>query len=98
MDIARSVCEAAVDEEHDLGNGLVHARAGDAIMFHQLDEAGRETPRTIHGSCPVDIGNKVVLAKFVRGGPRPFTDADAFVEARRRWHAAGARPAAKAEL
>ena len=63
-------------------------KPGDAVMFYQHDEA-IETVRAFHAGCgmqPVQPGGtnmaKVVLAKFVRAGPRwefrrehDFTDA-----------------------
>jgi len=62
---------------------VVHAQPGDAVMFYSTDANGLETVRAFHASCSVTSGDKVVLAKFIRSGPKPFLDEDAFVEARR---------------
>jgi len=89
MDIARSVCRSSADSEGDLSKGVVHLRAGDAIMLSQLNGAGRETARAIHAACPVEAGDKVTLSKFVRGGPKPFSGVDADTEAWQQWLLAG---------
>eukprot|EP00656_Telonema_subtile_P005807 TRINITY_DN12653_c0_g1_i3.p1 TRINITY_DN12653_c0_g1~~TRINITY_DN12653_c0_g1_i3.p1 ORF type:complete len:196 (-),score=41.15 TRINITY_DN12653_c0_g1_i3:133-720(-) len=49
------------------------ARAGTALLFHSLTEDGHEDLRAMHGSCSVSSGSerKVVLAKFIRTGPKP---------------------------
>ena len=38
----------------------------------------RLTARAMHAGCSVTKGFKVVLGKFVRSGPKPFSDEEAF--------------------
>mmetsp|Transcript_96580 Transcript_96580/g.300385 ORF Transcript_96580/g.300385 Transcript_96580/m.300385 type:complete len:374 (+) Transcript_96580:75-1196(+) len=92
MAVAGRLCKSAASSQESVRRAtsasspaLVQARPGDALMFYQFDAAGYETAKAIHASCPVDAGNKVVLAKFVRAGPKPFDDEAAFLEARRHW-------------
>ena len=61
----------------------VRARAGDAVMFFHHDRRGAEAFGALHGSCPVVNGTKVVLAKFLRTGPKPYHDEAQFMEAMR---------------
>ena len=61
----------------------VRARAGDAVMFFHHDARGAEAFGALHGSCPIREGTKVVLAKFLRTGPKPYFDEARFTEALR---------------
>lgn len=72
--------------------GVIAPVSGNAIMFYNHDSAGRETIKAIHAGCGVERGNKVVLAKFVRAGPKPFNDENEFTVALNR--RASGRPAA----
>jgi len=70
---------------HACDSGKAQALApGDAVMFYQHQD-GLESIRTIHAGCSMRQShaqkNKVVLAKFIRNGPRPFTDEEVFMAA-----------------
>merc|ERR1711879_1034008 len=45
---------------------------GGAVMFFNLDDDGEVSVRAMHGSCGVSNGTKLMLAKFVRTGPKPW--------------------------
>ena len=60
--------------------GMAAAAPGDAVMFYQ-QEGGTDSIRVLHAGCGVDRGSKVVLAKFLRAGPRPYKDEALFQEA-----------------
>lgn len=71
---ARDMCAAGK-------KGVISPVAGNAIMFYGHDASGKETIKAIHAGCGVEKGNKVVLAKFVRAGPKPFNDENEFTVA-----------------
>eukprot|EP00929_Paragymnodinium_shiwhaense_P040195 TRINITY_DN20997_c0_g1_i1.p2 TRINITY_DN20997_c0_g1~~TRINITY_DN20997_c0_g1_i1.p2 ORF type:complete len:181 (-),score=19.16 TRINITY_DN20997_c0_g1_i1:31-573(-) len=59
---------------------------GDALMFDNLDKEGRLSVRSIHGGCNVTeiaTGPKIILSKFVRLGPGPFSDQEQFSRAQK---------------
>lgn len=41
-------------------------KAGDAVLFYHLGQDSRLTNLALHGSCPVQSGVKITLAKFLR--------------------------------
>jgi len=47
------------------------AAQGSALIFFSLTSDGLEDLRAMHGSCSVRHGRKIVLAKFIRTGPKP---------------------------
>ena len=53
------------------------------LMFFHHDARGAEAFGALHGSCPIREGTKVVLAKFLRTGPKPYFDEARFTEALR---------------
>ena len=88
FDRVAELCESP----HTPEAAAVRARAGDALLFlhHAWDEAPElladpfseyETVRAMHASCGVQAGDKVVLAKFLRAGPKPYHDEARFLEA-----------------
>ena len=52
----------------DLGISF-SGRPGDAILFANVDEAGRPDPRARHAGRPVQSGRKVLLSKWIRNAP-----------------------------
>jgi len=45
-------------------------RCGGAVVWYNLDEAGREDPRTLHSGCPVIEGEKWGMNIWLRARPR----------------------------
>jgi len=86
LGLAQKLCKKAArkGEAQKPGRSIpvAHAQPGDAVMFFSTDASGLETVKAIHASCSVKAGDKVVLAKFIRSGPRPFNDESAFTNAR----------------
>lgn len=85
--LSKKLCETAAhkgDARKPEGRttSVVRAQPGDAVMFYSTDASGLETVRAMHASCSVKVGDKVVLAKFIRSGPKPFNDEGAFTKAR----------------
>lgn len=73
------------------GHGvLFRARHGDVAMFYH-HVAGNETAKALHTSCGVREGNKIILAKFIRAGPKPFYDEIAFAQAQKLHRAAAGK-------
>ena len=61
--------------------GLAYrGKRGDALLFHNVDDAGEPDNRAVHAGLPVRRGRKLILSKWIRanpldlGGPpgRPF--------------------------
>merc|ERR1712232_1327191 len=75
FDRAKQLC---ADDASGGSDAVVPAVPGNAVLFHNLGGVGdlAATARAMHGSCGVKAGTKVVLAKFVRTGPKPFPDED----------------------
>ena len=48
------------------------ARAGDALMFHNVDETGTPDPRTLHAGAPTTRGRKWLLSQWIRDRPQPI--------------------------
>lgn len=63
--------EYGPDERSECGRkGLsVKPVKGDAVLFFSVTTAGKEDPRSSHGSCPVIKGTKWSAAKWMHQGP-----------------------------
>lgn len=77
---ARQLCKLEASPGVGM-RSVVSARAGDAVMFYGHNASGAQTAAFMHGSCGVDRGVKVVLAKFIRAGPKPWSDEREFTAA-----------------
>jgi prolyl 4-hydroxylase len=57
-------------ETHFLKAGLtVRARAGDAILFANVDDEGRPNPEAVHAGLPVTRGVKFLASRWIREAP-----------------------------
>lgn len=86
---AQRLCKEAAAKRFDGaapgGGAVIRAKPGDAIMFSGLSEQGDELVRSIHAGCGLDHGNKIILSKFLRVGPRPWNDEEKFSSALEAW-------------
>ena len=59
-------------ETHFLKAGLtVRARAGDAIVFENVDAEGQPNPDAVHAGLPVTRGVKFLASRWIRERPAP---------------------------
>lgn len=47
----------------------VKPKKGSALFFHNCDPEGNPDPLTLHGSVPIEQGEKWVVTKWIRQGP-----------------------------
>jgi prolyl 4-hydroxylase len=47
----------------------VRAKRGDALLFWSVDPTGMDDPRSLHGGCAVEEGEKWTATKWMRHGP-----------------------------
>lgn len=47
-------------------------KAGDALVFHNIDAKGAPIPQTVHAGLPPTRGEKWLLSKWVRDRPQPI--------------------------
>merc|ERR1711920_247487 len=84
MERAKKFCDYSVQTTASRGavlGAVVPPTVGDAVMMYNQDAHGVQTVSAIHGSCGVQQGTKVVLAKFIRAGAKPFHDEALFTQA-----------------
>ncbi|XP_017144491.1 prolyl 4-hydroxylase subunit alpha-2-like [Drosophila miranda] len=53
-------------------NVSVTPKKGSAVLWYNLDNAGQMNPKAIHAGCPVIVGSKYVLTKWINEIPQLF--------------------------
>lgn len=48
------------------------ARAGDALLFFNVDQAGKPVPESLHAGLPPTSGEKWLLSQWIRDRPQPI--------------------------
>lgn len=82
-DPVRDPCVPTMESVADLcerrdSRCIVRAISGNAVLFYNHAHDGSLSARSIHGSCSVQEGNKVILAKFWRPHAPPWLHEDVF--------------------